>query len=296
MREFARILCPVDFSESTAAGLRPATALARAFDAELFLLHVIEFPHESVALERMYLEVEDAAGERLTALAGTLDPAPRRAHEVVLRGAPYDRITRFAAEQSVDLIVMPTHRHAALDRLLFGSVAERVLRIAECAVLMVPPTDQGSFRLDRLLFATDFSATADRAQPYAQAVARGLDAEMTVLHIATLAGREEPGEGWRFPVLPPDVERAELDSADRNVASRVARAERSGVRATGLVLKGSPPAMEISQHAQEIGAGVILVASHGHSAVARALLGSTSEKLARISPVPVMVVRPRDNG
>jgi nucleotide-binding universal stress UspA family protein len=60
-------------------------------------------------------------------------------------------------------------------------------------------------------------------------------------------------------------------------------------------MSGTNPALELAELCTTLRAGLVVVASHGHSGITRALLGSTSEKLARISPVPVMVVRPAED-
>jgi len=292
MRAHRRILAPVDFSEATDAGLRPARRLAERLGAELFLLHVIEFPHESIATERFYLDVEEEATRRLGELADGLGLPGGSTHAVVRRGVPYDEITRFAEDQNIDMIVMPTHRRAGIDRLVFGSVTERVLRLAHCPVVAVPPTSADEFDPAAVLYATDFSSAGDSALTAACTMASVLDAEMTIAHVATLVARREEDGGWQFPMMPPVVEAAELARAEDELATRAEAARAQGLTVATRLLRGTSPALELAELAGQVGAGLIVVASHGHSGVTRALLGSTSEKLARISLVPVMVVRP----
>lgn len=294
MREFRRILAPVDFSDATPAGLRPARRLAEALEADLFLLHVIEFPHESIATERLYLEVEDAAGSRLDDLAEGLGLERERLHRVVLRGVPYDAITRFADEQNIDLIVMPTHRRAGLDRLVFGSVAERVLRMAHCPVMAVPPTIAEEFAPGVVLFGTDFSDTARAAFDEAVVVARSLGCPLAIAHVSTLAEPDDAGSPWQFPMVPPAVEEAEAKRAEGLLHELEGTAAGDDLKVSTHLLRGTNPPLELAELSATLRAGLIVVASHGHSGITRALLGSTSEKLVRISPVPVMVVRPAE--
>lgn len=293
MKKFGRILCPVDFSSASAAGLAVGRSLANAFGSEVFLLHVIEFPHRSIEAERLYLEVEDEAGRRLQRERGDF-PQPSRVQVVVLRGTPYDRIVEFAEEQTVDMIVMPTHGRHGVDRLLSGSVTERVLRMSHAAVVAVP----GGFEGDGLgdgpvVFATDFSEASDMALADGLAVTRALERSLLILNVMTLAPAGEYGQGWRFPVLPADVEQAEIAAAELELEQRAGRARTAGLAVKTRMVRGTSPALEIADAAVEARGALLAVASHGHSGVTRALLGSTSEKLVRISRVPVMVVRPQ---
>ena len=292
MIEFRRILCPVDFSKATASALRPATALAEAYGADLFFVHVLDFPYETVALERYYLEVEDEADRRLTALSHEVSPQGVRIHAAVLRGTPYERIVDFAEEQSIDLIVTATHGRRGIDRLVVGSVAERIARLAPCPVLTVPPGDDAGadFRPDRIIFATDFSAAADSAMPFAMSLCRQLEARLTVVHVVTMGERGDYGADWSFPLPPEAVREQQVSEATAGLQERGAGAE-PGVDVDTRLIRGIYPAVEIADFAGLVDAGVIVVASHGHSAIGRALLGSTTEKLIRYSEVPVLSVR-----
>lgn len=293
MKKFGRVLCPVDFSAASAAGLTIGRELAAALHAEVFLLHAIEFPHRSIAAERLYLEVEDEAGRRLQQERSAFAD-PERVQAVVLRGTPYERIVQFADEQNIDLIVMPTHGRRGVDRLVTGSVTERVLRLSRAAVVAVPAgTEASGLGGGPLLFATDYSDASDLALTDALSIARARDVPIVLLHVVALAPVGEYGQGWRFPVLPADVEQAEVAAAEVELEHRSRRVQTAGLRVQTRMVRGTSPAVEIAAAAAEAQASLLAVASHGHSGVTRALLGSTCEKLVRISPVPVLVVRPR---
>jgi nucleotide-binding universal stress UspA family protein len=139
---FRRVLCPVDFSDSSLAALDFAFSLAQEGDAELTILHVFEWPVEgdplvtrSFAVPEYLQERERDAQSRLEALvpAPTRDwcrPTTRLAH-----GKPYREILGIATEDSADLIVMGVHGRNALDVMLFGSTTNQVVRRATCPVL-----------------------------------------------------------------------------------------------------------------------------------------------------------------
>ena len=139
---FKRILCPADFSDSSLAALQFAFSLAQEGDAELTILHVLEWPHDAEPLaERPYVVpeyrryYEKDATERLEALvpADVRDwckPSTRLSH-----GKPYREILGIATEEGIDLIVMGVHGRNALDLMLFGSTTNQVVRRATCPVL-----------------------------------------------------------------------------------------------------------------------------------------------------------------
>ena len=133
------ILVPVDFSADAGRALDRAVGLAQQFQARLTLLHVIYLPDAAEVNLAAYLrkvesemEQEMAACEKRVADAGVAVDAR------IVRGAPSPKIVETAAEQQVDLIVMGTHGRTGLQHLLIGSVAERVIRLAPCPVMVIP--------------------------------------------------------------------------------------------------------------------------------------------------------------
>ena len=143
---YARILVPVDFSARTEAQLRLAAELAGRFDSCLDIVHVIDpptMPDLYVPFEHMVVDIAGTTTKALEELSG-LTAELSRDFEVsteVLVGRAAPEIAEHAESSGADLIVIPTHGHSGLDRVLLGSVAEGVLRRAECPVLVLKPTD-----------------------------------------------------------------------------------------------------------------------------------------------------------
>jgi nucleotide-binding universal stress UspA family protein len=142
------ILAGVDFSRPARQALIQARQMARQRDSTLMVLHVID-PHglEEVArlAELPEKHLRDLLGrerrKRITELLAEVDDgAGEIATEVVVTwGHPFEEILKKAADLSASLIVLGTHgRSADLQRALFGSTAEKVLRATPCAVLCVP--------------------------------------------------------------------------------------------------------------------------------------------------------------
>lgn len=141
----SKILCPVDFSESSDHAAGYALAFARAHDAELVLLHVMpppmyavpdytgiyEFSPEDIQQFRNQVQ------ERLEQLAAGFRGEHEAVSTVLADGVPFIEILNAAREQDADLVVMGTHGRTGLPHMLIGSVTEKVVRKAPCPVMTV---------------------------------------------------------------------------------------------------------------------------------------------------------------
>jgi universal stress protein A len=144
MLPITRILCPTDFSEPSSEGFNVAAELGGQFGAEILLVHVLSempaLPPDPNFVFRVP-EYEQAlhvdAQHRLQKLADELAKKGVKARTVVGHGDAGSEIVRIAREQGADLIVTATHGSTGLEHILFGSVAERVVRLAHCPVLSV---------------------------------------------------------------------------------------------------------------------------------------------------------------
>ncbi len=148
---FTKILVPVDFSSCSEEAFRVALTLARTFQAELLLLHVIDTSALETFNQLGLLAVpSDAQGQkrrlrhharlnvrRLLESGSTKDVTGTR---IVLEGGPFVEIAKTARVEKVDLVVMGSYggRSGNVDKIFFGSTAEKVVRTAGCPVLTVP--------------------------------------------------------------------------------------------------------------------------------------------------------------
>jgi universal stress protein A len=143
------ILHPTDFSDCSGYAFHIAVDLARQNQAALLVLHVAEtLGPENVTYGEAASQLEpEAYRQRLEDELRRRVPAPAGLHvdHVLAAGEPAREIERVAREHSCDLIVMGTHGRTGLSRLLVGSVAELVIRLAPCPVLTAKlPTQVGS--------------------------------------------------------------------------------------------------------------------------------------------------------
>lgn len=130
-----KIVFPTDFSTLSDAALEHAVALARETGAKLLIVHVEEPPMAYGGGEMYYglPEPDHAAVEQMLSKVVPKSGDVPYEHRL-LTGSPADEIVRFADNQQADLIVLGTHGRTGLRRVLMGSVAEAVVRRANCPV------------------------------------------------------------------------------------------------------------------------------------------------------------------
>lgn len=145
------ILLPTDFSECAGYALPAAASLARMWRARLICLHVIEpiMPTvgwtpiaEPLPVADISEQIEDSAARELPKVARHEECAGLAVEDVITRGEAASEIVRVAKERAVDLVVISSHGRTGIDRMLFGSTAEAVVRYAHCPVLVVKPPEK----------------------------------------------------------------------------------------------------------------------------------------------------------
>jgi len=138
-----KLLVPTDFGEHSKFALKYAVELAKSFEAKVYVLHVHDPYPQGAAFEGMYYDPDLIEGSRkkaneiLCSLVGELQAQHIDAEPVLLNGRPPVEIIRQAGELDVDLIVIATHGRKGISHVIFGSTAEKVVRLAPCPVLTV---------------------------------------------------------------------------------------------------------------------------------------------------------------
>jgi len=151
MLPLKKIICPTDFSEPSFEGIKTAVELAEANSSELILVHVISpvpkisgigmppVAHFPVVFE----EMEQQAHELLEKIRKNKIPNHLECSISVIYGQPALHIVALAKKEKAAIIIMATHGQSGWQRLISGSVTERVVRMAPCPVLAVPaPSSQ----------------------------------------------------------------------------------------------------------------------------------------------------------
>jgi nucleotide-binding universal stress UspA family protein len=293
MLEIKTILCPVDFSEFSARAYRHALSLAEHYGARLIALNTVElyqFTYLAFAASAgLYDEFCKAAHENgkthLHKFVETNNREGVNPELVVHQGIAPDYILQFAETQKADLIVMGTHGRRGYDRLMLGSVTDRVMRKSSCPVLAVCRSthEAGSMnehakaphRLTRILACTDFSASAKRALQYAVSGAEEYGAELTLLHV--LEGVSNPSKAKEAEAM------AELE--------KLIPADLRTNLSTKMVVRGGKPYQQIIQQAEETQADLVAIGVSGRGNLDVAVFGSTTYRVMQLGPCPVLAVR-----
>ncbi len=295
MRELNRVLCPVDFSEFSMRAYRYALSVASHYGAKLSLQHVVEpwrypsadFSPSPEVLDQFYDTLREESVERLQQLVKTCAHDGVQTECVVPVGIASDCILAYAQAQETDLIVMGTHGRRGFDRLMLGSVTERVVRKASCPVLTVSDPSHGfigsekqpgPIHLSRILFCTDFSENSQRALAHATSLAAEYNAELTLLHVL----EDSPDAANIQPAIA-----AAIEQLDRLIPPEAHKAGKFKTRPTVRIGKAYQQIIQLALEAQP---DLVIMAVRGRGALDLAVFGSTTHRVIQFGPCPVLVV------
>lgn len=142
MEMIKRILVPIDFSDYSKKALHYTVQLAKSFDAELFLVYVIEpmvYPADlsmgQMVIPQSEVNLNEKAKSELKELAANEIGNSLKYNILIKTGKPFMEVIATASEVDADLIIIATHGHTGVEHLLFGSTAEKIVRKAPCPVL-----------------------------------------------------------------------------------------------------------------------------------------------------------------
>jgi len=298
--EFRNILCPIDLSDVSSRPLAYATAFARWYEATLTVLHVVPtFDPMQVrsgalgdSVRMLYPMTRD---EILSELRRAVDAAGAGTLDVALAtdaGDAAATIVDHAVRMATDLLVMGTHGRGGFDRLLLGSVTEKVLRKAPCPILTVPPhalptmPEEVVFR--RILCPMDFSPSALQAFGFALDLARQANGSVTVLHVIEWLAEEEPRAHAHFNVS----EYRQHLTADAHARLQALLADEpcTWCETEEVVVIGRAH-REVLATAAARQTDLIVMGAQGRGSVGLALFGSTTQHVVRAATCPVLTVR-----
>lgn len=297
-----RILCPVDFSRFSHHAYEQAVELAREFGAEITVLHACAVaPVTSLAPVGAPLALEPArlTGETRRAVMAELreftdevDAGGLSVKTTINEHAPVEAIIGTATSWPADLIVIGTHGRSGFERLMLGSVAEKVLRKAPCPVLTVPRrmiSARHAFTFARILCAVDFSPASLRALEYAASIAAAKGPGVQTLHVIELFSE---GAGMRDELVldTPDFRAALIRDAQRRLHEIVSDDLRQRCPIAESVTMGKAY-REILRIAADERADLIVLGVQGRTAADLLLFGSTTQHVVRQAECPVLTIR-----
>ena len=297
MRETLKIklvLCPIDFSEFSVGAYQHALSVAEHYEANLVAQHVVElWRHPSfdfAASAGLYEEssqaLRESGKEQLQEFVKKHTHDEIQPELVVQVGVAADSILSFAQVKKADVIVMGTHGRRGFDRLMLGSVTDRVMRRAPCPVLVASKPPHSSVaagkershvrHLSRILFCADFSENSERALKYAISATAEYDAELTLLHVL-----EE---------IPRPAETEEAIARTTEQLDRLIPPEgRKTLKIKTAVRIGKTYA-QIIQLAVEAQIDLVTMGVRGRGALDVAVFGSTTYRVMQLGSCPVLAV------
>ena len=270
------VLFPTDLSPESDRAFEHARLLAERFLASLTLYHAVEVPDHRFAHwafahdHEIWCHAEKQARECLQRRAESLQVT----HRIIVerRISAHRALVELIRETEPDLTVLATHGREGLSHLLLGSVAEKVMQHAFRPVLCVREPDHGpalSYR--RILVPTDLSSASRRAFPLAALFARTFESEVLTVHVRRASRHGATAEH----VSERDVQKfMEPDFAEARITPRVLE---------GVVWD------RIVATAREERIDLIVMSTHGHDSLADRIVGSSTERVVRHAPCPVLV-------
>jgi nucleotide-binding universal stress UspA family protein len=297
MIRLERILCPTDFSKFAFRAADYAVALGRHHDAEVHFLHVIpstlipldQYPYALEAIPPAP-EFRKRALERLDAFVALSRADGVRTRFSVAEGAPVTAILDTAQSDDAGMICLGTHGREGVERLVLGSVAEKVLRKARCPVITVSePGDERAPKeavFKSILCAVDFSTLSLKAVEYCLSLAQESGGRLVLLNVVEWFP-DEPN--W---IGSPNVNDYQAQMEDQ-VRARLQEIVPAEVRAwcdVAVEVRSGKAYREILAAARERKADLIALGVRGRNPLDIMLFGSTTQHVVRHAECPVLTV------
>ncbi len=274
---FGAVVATLDGSELAGRAVPYASQFAAHLGAPLNLIWVLPTDASEVRKSEAMTYLQD--------VARSLDLDV----QVMLRfGAPAPEIISAAAGLPEPVIVMTTHGHGGIGRLLFGSVADAVARGVHTPVLLIRAGTAVSTPIGSILILLDGTAYAEAALPYATALARAFDADLWLVRVAdTTEVSEDPVSSM---ALWEEHHRMVRESSTY-LNDLVERLEKEGIRAHARPLAGFVED-EILAYEREAQPDLVVIATHGRVGLRRLGFRSLAERILRLGTTPVLMIKP----
>ncbi len=297
---FRKILCPVYLEETSPQTLAYARHFAQSGEGSLYLLHVV--PTDELHLLRKVYKPDESGGADIS----TAERVARAQLEAVaqehLSDTRYDILTQFNSnpaagileaqkEIRADLVVMSSHGRTGLAHLILGSVAEKVVRESACPVLTVRQGDTAATpsAFQHILVPVDIADRSSTALMYARQIAEQHGGTVYPLHVVPTEDIYLQRDVYRLR----EGEGTNLVWAEKVAKERLAEVSQTyleGVRYEPVVHVSSDPARTFLEMEKEVGADLLVMATHGFTGLFHLLLGSLTEKMMREAGCPVLAL------
>jgi nucleotide-binding universal stress UspA family protein len=289
-----RILLATDFSEQSERAIPYARALARTFHAQLTVFHAVDvstvtiYGEAMVDPEEVHHRVQEYTRDYVNQwMSGKgVEFEPR-----VALGRPADEIAYCCQSRAADLVVTATRGRSGLERMVLGSVTEKLMHTLNCPLLAVRETGRKVDEeriFNRILVGADFSVDSNLAVEYGLGLAQEFQAEVHLAHVIdpkAFKNLMEPGAAPQGPDQPVFRERI-----NERLTAMIPSEANYWCRPVTAVLAGRPYD-ELAKYAVINQMDMVVLGVHGRGFVEKMLVGSTLDRMIRHGPVPVLAVR-----
>ena len=295
---FNHILAPMDGSALAECALPYAMAMARAFDARVTLLRVVE-PERAAGLSQAIDPVEwqiyRAEAERyLHKLVARVGDAGLRANKELLEGQAADRIVQFVKDHEVDLIVLSTHGQSGLSGWNISSVVQKVILRVHTPVLIVRAylcavDDVEEPRFQRMLVPLDGSQRAEYVLPLAVTLADSHEGLLVLAHVVP-----RPQVARRGPLTPDETALVDrLTELNRRAGDGYLKllADRVSANVETRLLVGNNATATLHDLVSSEHVDLVLLCAHGHSGAAQWPYGSIALNFIVNGTTPLLILQ-----
>ena len=296
---FKNIICLTDLSEFSNQTVAYGIALAKEFDARLFLCHVVDIPSMALYAEAQLDPIEQQnqiIGHAENTLGDLAEGAEVDWQPLITVGPTVSEINRLVEERGIDLAISASHGRSGLKRLVLGSVTEELVRTLKCPILVIRGPEQTSeepvpveFRLKKIVVGCDFSDDSTLAFRYGLSLAQEFEAELHLVHVL------EPTAYRNLFKTVNDAEkgyRNELkELLTRKLENMMPEDAQAWCSPVNALLEGRADE-KLVEYASENQIDMIVLGVRGHGLVETLFVGSTTDRVARQAPCPVLAVRP----
>jgi nucleotide-binding universal stress UspA family protein len=291
------ILCATDFSDFSNHTIPYGVALAKEFDAKLYICHVIDLSSIAIYGEFQLNPVDQQnrirkqAAEQLDQIIGE---QPVKWEPSITVGHTADEVSRLVEEKGIDLVIAATRGRSGLKRLILGSVTERLMRVLSCPLLVVHspehefvnPISQ-EISLNKILVGCDFSPDSDLAFQHALSLAQEFEADLHLAHVIEPSVSSELLKPDK--ALSAEIQQGLHQRFTEKLISMIPEEARNWCTPETRILKGQPYEALV-KYAETNAMDMIVLGVRGHGLVKTLLLGSTTDRVVRQTSCPVLSV------
>ena len=275
-----KIIVPVDFSDIASDALDFAIDFNKKAKGQLILLHIMEMPSYSFSVigeVNAHQPEIFLTGKLIEGVKARLEEWSQRVksanQDVITKmkfGNPYNFISKEISEEEADLVIIGSRGASGLSEIFVGSNTERVIRMAECPVITV----KGPSKIEdmkNIVFATDLSEEQDWLAQRAKDVQELLGKKMHIVKVITPRN-----------FLTTKIVRQQLDDfSERNMFENVSLNS----------IKAEFSEEGILEFAEDVGAGLIILGTHGRTGLGHFIGGSKAEDVANHAHIPIITLK-----